>query len=197
MFPFWGLEYEDSYIFNDTARLMNSISEIDYSSYLTPSCLNGSYNYCYSYGTLGGHFLFFPFLISIVHKIFDYNVVNVFTLNMLFSIFGVISLLIYYKKGLLKELNFILYTLVLSLTPFVPLFNTSGLSETLSSFFVLFFLLNVFVSSNKEFKFERKKNSGRPIIEDFPDNYEPKTKIAQYIINLEKLENDFYNQYKK
>jgi hypothetical protein len=48
---------------------------------------------------------------------------------------------------------------------------------------------------NKEFKFKRKKNSGRPIIEDFPDNYEPKTKIAQYIINLEKLENDFYNQY--
>jgi len=49
---------------------------------------------------------------------------------------------------------------------------------------------------NKEFKFKEKRNRGRNTIEEFPDDYEPKTEIAKYVINLEKLDNFYYDQYK-
>lgn len=48
---------------------------------------------------------------------------------------------------------------------------------------------------NKEFKFKEERNRGRNTTEEFPDDYEPKTEIAKYVINLEKLDNFYYNKY--
>lgn len=151
-FPFWGMEYEDSFIYNDTARYLTF--EYDYKSmpFKCQSCLDGSFLKCNSYGSFGGHFLTFPFLISMFNYIFSYNYNNIFILNFLISI----SLLLYIIKWTQQNnSNFSLpiFIILLSLTPFITVFNTSGLSETLSSFFVLIFFLSVFKLNEIDFKY--------------------------------------------
>ena len=151
-FPFWGLEYEDSFIYNDTARYLSF--EYDYKSmpFKCQSCLDGSYEKCTSYGSFGGHFLTFPYLISIINYIFSYNYNNVFILNFFISI-SILILIIRWTKQNSNSFSLPIFIILLSLTPFITLFNTSGLSETLSSLFVLIFFLSVFKLNEIDFKF--------------------------------------------
>lgn len=144
-YPFWGLEYEDSFIYTDTARYLGY--EYDYTSmpFKCQSCLDGSYSNCYQYGSFGGHFLTIPIFLNCINSILGFHPSNIFFLNFVFSIL-VISFVIFswyrFKMGNTFSLN--TFLLILIVTPFLSLFNTSGLAETISSFFVIGFILSVY-----------------------------------------------------
>jgi hypothetical protein len=151
LFPFWGLEYEDSFIFNDTARYLNNNYYFK-SDFLTQSCIDGSFNNCNSYASFGGHFLTFPFILSIFNYLFGYNVYNIFLLNFIFSILILLTVFFWHKKVRNKnEFSLDLFLILMLITPFITVFHTSGLSETLSSLMII--LSIIFIQKANEIDF--------------------------------------------
>lgn len=152
-FPFWGLEYEDSYIFNVTGRLLNSSYDHNYISYLTQCCIDGSIDDCNKHATYGGHFLAFPYTLSIVNKFVGYSHYNIFSLNLFFSISIAFVAISYGKNHSTKDyfsVNSFLFILIS--TPFLSVFHTSGLSETFSSLIVLISLFSLFELEKNGYK---------------------------------------------
>ena len=152
LYPFWGLEYEDSYIFTDSARYMSYDYDFHTMPYRCNSCLDGSYTDCYSYGTLGGHYLTFPILVHVLNVIKGYSTDNAFLVNFSVSLSIIFFVYFWNRTNITKSsisINIVL--LLLSVTPFVPIFNTSGLAETLSSAFVLFSVLSLSRANDKNF----------------------------------------------
>ena len=63
---FFGLEYEDAYVFNHSARLFSE--GIYTKNFLTDGILLGSLNNPLSTGTYGGHFITFPVFLTWFYK---------------------------------------------------------------------------------------------------------------------------------
>lgn len=151
-YPFWGLEYEDSFIYSDTGRYLHYSYDFTTMPFKCQSCLDGSYNQCYQYGSFGGHLLTLPILLHIYNTIFGYNASNIFELNLIFSV--LLSGLVYYcwsKFHNKHRFSINVFLLIMSITPFVTIFNTSGLAETISSVFVIGFLLNIYRANESNF----------------------------------------------
>jgi len=139
-YNFHGIEYEDAYIFADTARSL--MFDYDWSTdiFQTKSCMDGSLKECYMTKTYGGHYMVFPFVLYLLNKLIGFSVLNVFIINFIAS---VLVLYVFYKllKSLKKNNNEIIVAMVMfTSTPFINVFNTSGLSETFSSLLVLSFV---------------------------------------------------------
>lgn len=140
--PFWGLEYEDSFIFCESSRLLAEGQELHTENLAVATCVVGSIYDCYEHGVYGGHFPLFPVLIAGVHAAFGYHEINIFALNAILSYVLLFVVLRAFLKT--KEYASALIAAVLFLvTPFYQVFNTSGLSETLFGSLVMVFLLNL------------------------------------------------------
>lgn len=138
IWPFWGLEYEDSFIFNEASRLIYEGKFLLTENLAFATIVDGSYEKVNSMGIYGGHFIIFPYLISIVHFLFGYNLSNIFILNFIFS--SAIPILLWFnrRKLDLSYFQIIAYITIYVSTPYINTFNTSGLSETLSSLIVFY-----------------------------------------------------------
>ena len=153
---FYGLEYEDAYIFTGYSRflLYNNFFSVD--PFQTKACLFGSLKYCEIVGTYGGHFLGLSSLGYFFNKYFGYSPLIICFINFFASLIA--ACLIYCVSYLLSEDKQIgiMCSLIYSLSPAMSLFHTSGLAETLSStsiIFTLFLFLLIF---------EKRKNLDRP-----------------------------------
>lgn len=152
-FPFWGLEYEDAFIYNDTGRFLNYSYDFQSMPFKCQSCTDGSYLDCVEYGSYGGHFLTIPIILSLVNSIFGYHLTNIFFLNLTFSVLALILVFIFYKRYNMRDIfSLSSFIILLSITPFLTIFNTSGLAETISSFFVIGFIFSIYFSSENHFK---------------------------------------------
>lgn len=149
-YPFWGLEYEDSFIFNDTGRYLAYDYDHHSMPYRCQSCIDGSYTNCYEYASFGGHLLTFSFILSGINWIFGYSYFNIFILNFAFSI--LIIIIVNWFSKVHKSFSFHIFAFLFALTPFISVFNTSGLSETFSSLFVVSFLLLLYQLNELDFR---------------------------------------------
>ncbi len=73
---FYGLEYEDSYIYSVAARSLDSGTRNctrEGSCYLTSVCAVGNWNSCKVTETSSGHFVGYPFLIAMVSRVLGYR----------------------------------------------------------------------------------------------------------------------------
>ena len=151
--PFFGLEYEDSYIYTDAGRSLNYQYDWSYQPLSVNSCVIGSISDCTSNSTYSGHLILFPLLISLGNHFLGYSPYNGLYCNFLLSF---ILILLVYKVVILVHPFEIMRTyiplLLLVSTPFINLFNTSGLAETISSIFVLSFIYTFFISLGNQFK---------------------------------------------
>lgn len=132
-YNFWGLEYEDSYIYYDNAlnienKLFNKGNVLQ-----CISCDIGSYKDCFSYMSYGAHYKTFSYAIFAFNKIFGTAYQNIFIVNFLISICILIIFYLFVKDKMTR----IIFTLCIAITPFYALFSTSGNSEIFSSLFVL------------------------------------------------------------
>jgi hypothetical protein len=151
-YPFWGLEYEDSFIYSDTARYLGFAYDYNSMPFKCQSCIDGSYVNCYQYGSFGGHFLSIPFMIAGINWIFGFHYSNIFILNFSFSLL-IVGLVIFsrYKFNLQKIFALNIFLLLMTITPFITIFNTSGLAETISSFFIVAFLFSIYKTNESNF----------------------------------------------
>ena len=155
VFPFWGLEYEDSFVYNDTGRFLNYSYDFETTPYKCQSCAYGSYVNCEEFNSYGGHLLTLPIILAFMNKMIGYRVLNVFVVNFVFSIASLFLLIHFQKRhGVVSRFSVKVFVLLMIVTPFVSIFNTSGLTETLSVFFVLCFLLNIYKLSEKDFNYK-------------------------------------------
>jgi hypothetical protein len=154
-YPFWGLEYEDSFIYTDTGRYLGFAYDYYSMPFKCQSCLDGSYIDCYQYGSFGGHFLSIPFMLAGINWIFGFHSSNIFILNFIFSLLIVGSVIfLRYRFNLQKIIALNIFLLFLIITPFITIFNTSGLAETVSSFFVIAFLFSIYKTNESNFNFK-------------------------------------------
>jgi hypothetical protein len=148
--PFWGLEYEDSYIYNVSSRIFNKV-DIHPDPFKTKSCLFGSINDCKEVGTYSGHLISFSLLLAPINIIFGYSPNNIFVVNLVISVLLVLIVFVWSNSysGTFSKNRFIL---IMLLCPFLSIFHTSGLAETISSFFVILTVLSFYSALGKGFK---------------------------------------------
>ena len=131
-YNFWGLEYEDSFIYFDNAlNIENNIHNPE-NLFQCISCDIGSYKDCISYMSYGAHYKTFSYVVFILNKLLGSQFINIYVVSFISS--GLILVAFFlFEKGIFDR---IIFTLILFLTPFYPLFATSGNSEIFSSLWV-------------------------------------------------------------
>jgi hypothetical protein len=145
---FFGLEYEDSYVYDAYARSLLYFQHFSVDPFLTSGCTIGSFNDCQVISTYSGHLITYPSVVYFFIFLFGYSPYTILFFNLSCSIFA--AVLIYLLTKLLsgnKVLGLIAAT-IYSLTPIMNVFQTSGLSETFSSTSVLLFLYLYFSMVN-------------------------------------------------
>lgn len=155
LYPFHGLEYEDAFVFSDVARYLQYNYQWGIDPFQTKSCLDGSISNCFQFGTFGGHYMILPLIVYLLNEIIGYSIFNIFIVNFIASFFA----LYFYIRTLhllnVSNIGICFSVLLLVTTPFLNVFNTSGLSETFSSLFVagtVFFYLK---SSLEDYNYKR------------------------------------------
>lgn len=138
---FFGLEYEDAYVYNSYARflLYNPDTAID--PFLTKGCLIGSLRDCQAIGTYSGHLIGLPSIVYLFFKFFGYTPYAASIINLICALISTI-LIFHVSRIIVPQGNAFFYsTFVYALTPIMNLFHTTSLSETCSSTFILLSLL--------------------------------------------------------
>ena len=132
-FEFYGLEYEDAYVFDVAARQFSQ--GIYTSQFMTEIVESGSIEKPEFMGVYGGHFVTYPIFLSYFYKIFGNNIpmfhvatsILAFLMLLLLSIFPSTS-----KKWYVAPCIF-------CCAPIINVFGNTGLSEIFSSFVLLSF----------------------------------------------------------
>lgn len=139
---FFGLEYEDSYIFNFSARqLYENVYPI---SFLTDGITVGSLSNPVLTNTYGGHFITYPVFISWAYHIFGYNIYIPSYLNTFIEFLTILTLSLSFRNVFGFKKNWFIPGVIYSLAPAMNVFANTHLSETFSSFIVLISILSFF-----------------------------------------------------
>lgn len=156
---FNGLEYEDAYIYNATARyyLLNTNNEIN--SFLTNCCVLGSLKDCWVYGTFSGHVIGYPFLIYLLSKLFGYNPYFANIISYCFSCFSAVTIFIL-AFYIINDIYYaISSSVVFSCIPIFNVYSATSFSEPISNAFIIAtMLLYMIYISDIQDKYIRTKN---------------------------------------
>ena len=139
---FFGIEYEDAFIYNLSAKLLyNKIYPI---SFLTDGIILGSINAPNITATYSSHFITFPTLISWVYAITGYNIYIPNFINVFLEFLTILTLSISAKKIFNAGKYWFVFPTIYCLAPIINIFGSSQLSETFSSFLVITTILAYF-----------------------------------------------------
>ena len=149
-FPFYGLEYEDSYVFTSCTRFLHFTSDWLHDPFQTKTCIAGSIESCNSFATFGGHFITLSYLGFLITKITGYNNLIICSINFASSLLS-IPILFKLSENIFRKKSVSYFVIFCyTIAPAINCFHTSGLSETFSSFIILLSLLFYFKSSKNE-----------------------------------------------
>ena len=137
---FFGLENEDSYVYNACARSYQYVQDFSVDPFFTKCCSVGSLSDCQSSSTYSGHLITFSSIVYFFFLIFGYSTFVILYINLFFSIISVIFIYLLANNLLNSKSYSVIVSLIFSLTPIMNVIHTSGLSETFSSTFILLFL---------------------------------------------------------
>jgi hypothetical protein len=144
---FYGLEYEDAYVFNFIARQF--ANNIYSHSFLTDGIIAGSIENPIMMGTYGGHFITYPTFLSIFYHFFGFELQYICHINTFIEFLNLSILSIFPIKVNKTSLWFLLPVLY-SIAPIMNVFSTSGFSETFSSFICLSFVFLLYIYHKKK-----------------------------------------------
>lgn len=155
---FYGLEYEDAFIFTEYSRYLIYNFTFSHDPFQTKGCMLGSLNNCLSEGTYGGHLLVLSSIGYFFNKCLGYSPQVICFINFFASLVSIC--LIYCISNVLiddKRIS-IISSLIFSLSPAMSLFHTSGLSETLSatSIVLMLFVYLVLIERQKDLNYLTK-----------------------------------------
>lgn len=132
---FFGLEYEDSYIYPVAARYLASHSTSG--TFLTTICAVGNWNSCNIPETSSGHFIGYPFMIAVAAKIIGYDPLTASRISIASSLFAVV---IVFLLGELIDpggVSGLAGAVVFSFMPAFAVFGTGTYAEPVSNLLVL------------------------------------------------------------
>ncbi|KAA6332459.1 hypothetical protein EZS27_019038 [termite gut metagenome] len=136
---FYGLEYEDAYVFNFIARQF--AHNIYSHSFLTDGILVGSMEDPIIMGTYGGHFITYPVFMSYFYRFLGFESHYICYINTFIEFLSLSILSIFPIK--INKTNFgFLLPILYCIAPIMNVFSNTGFSETFSSFICLSFLLS-------------------------------------------------------
>ena len=141
---FFGLEYEDSYIYNSYARLLLYNKNFEIDPFLTQACCVGPLSNCQGFVTYSGHLIGFPSVIFLLFKLLGYSKYTICIFNFICSLFSILLIFLISKKFIPNKSFAFISGLLYAITPIMGVFHTSSLSETFSSTFLLLVLLLYF-----------------------------------------------------
>ena len=145
---FFGLEYEDAFIFNFSGR---QFSEGIYPiSFLTDGIIVGSLNEPISLATYGGHFITYPVFLSWFYDLIGYNINMPSYINTLIEFFTILMLSLSFRVIFGIKKYWYIPAIVYSLSPAMNVFSNTHLSETFSSFLILSSVVSFFLFYKKK-----------------------------------------------
>ncbi len=133
--PFWGLEYEDAYVFSGVGRMFSLSTFTE--SFLTDCVTIGSLENPMALSRYGGHFILYSTYLSNFIEIlgFSYNTLTLANLIVTFLIILILSLFLGKNSSL-----WFLAPLLYCFAPIINVFSTTLLSETFSSLIIITYL---------------------------------------------------------
>lgn len=135
---FYGLEYEDAYVFSFCARQFSY--DIYPTSFLIDAISVGSLIDPQLTSTYGGHFIMYPTYLSLFTKLFGWSPTTLSLANTIITFFILLILSIFSKK----QKYWFIPPIVYCCAPVINLFATCFLSEIFSSFICLIFVYTYF-----------------------------------------------------
>ena len=141
---FYGLEYEDSYIYPVAARYLASNTphaEPTASPYLTTVCAVGNWNSCRNPETSSGHFIGYPFIVAVVAKVLGYTPTTASAVSVAASLIAVVSVFLVGKLLDPSGISGLAGALIFSVTPIFAVQGGSTYAEPLSNMLVVTSLL--------------------------------------------------------
>lgn len=143
-FPYWGLEYEDAYIYTDTANFMRFEYPWGIDRWKTKSVISGSLEFPEYSGTYGGHPETFSLVLWGLSQVTGWRHDLALIVNSALSLSAlVIAAAILWRRR--SSLAVVLLTAVAS-APMLLVTHSSGFSEVISSICVGAFLFTSFRS---------------------------------------------------
>jgi hypothetical protein len=144
---FYGLEYEDAYVFNFEARQF--ANDIFSHSFLTDGILVGSIENPLETGTYGGHFISYPVFLSHFYRLFGFEPHYICNINIFIEFLSIAVLSVFSHKSNANKLWFLLPVLY-CIAPIMNVFANTGFSETFSSCICLSFVFLFTTYNNKK-----------------------------------------------
>lgn len=136
---FYGLEYEDSYIYPVAARYLASRGSPG--TFLTTICVVGNLASCGVPETSSGHFIGYPFMIAIASKIFGYNSSIASSISIASSLLTVVIVFLLGELIAPGRVSGIAGALVFSFTPLFAVYGAGTYAEPVSNLLVVTCLL--------------------------------------------------------
>ena len=141
---FYGLEYEDSYIYPAAARYLASNTPHTApgtSRFLTTVCAVGSWTSCRNPETSSGHFIGYPFMIAVVAKLFRYNPTTASFISIAASLIAVVFVFLVGKLLDPGGISGVAGALAFSVTPAFAVQGGSTYAEPVSNMLAIICLL--------------------------------------------------------
>ncbi|EEO46257.1 MAG: hypothetical protein ACLU17_08695 [Phocaeicola vulgatus] len=135
---FYGLEYEDAYVFSFCARQFSY--DIFPTSFLIDAVSVGSLTEPLLTSTYGGHFIMYPTYLSLFTKVLGWSPTILSLANTIIAFFVLLILSVFSKEQKFWFIPPIIYCCA----PIINLFATCFLSEIFSSFICLIFVYTYF-----------------------------------------------------
>jgi hypothetical protein len=155
---FFGLGYEDSYIYNSYARLLLYNKNFEIDPFLTQACCVGPLSNCQGFVTYSGHLIGFPSVIFLLFKLLGYSKYTICIFNFICSLFSILLIFLISKKIIPNKSFAFISSLLYAITPIMGVFHTSSLSETFSSTFLLLVFLLYLTEIDLKNKLENSDN---------------------------------------
>lgn len=143
-FPFWGLEYEDSYAFYFNAIMLTS--NIFPSSFLLEGIIRGSINNVQETCTYSGHFILYSTYLSIWFRAFGAS----YYVMMLANCFCSLVILFILSNFIQANQYWYFGPLAYCSMPIINVFSGSGLAETFSSMCCIAYIWSIFSLKNEK-----------------------------------------------
>ncbi len=141
---FYGLEYEDSYIYPVASRYLDSHAQHDdpaTSSFLTTVCAVGNWSSCRIPETSSRHFIGYPFMIAVASKVFGYSPRTASYISLAASLIAVVVVFLVGKLVDPSGVSGLAAALIFSLTPVFGVHGVGTYAEPVSNLLMVTSLL--------------------------------------------------------
>lgn len=130
--PFYGLEYEDSYVYTVSALSPTAEGQYEDSHFLTHTCVVGSLDSCEKRETFSGHYIGWPAILRIASRFFHHPSTLPIYVNLVASCVSVVSIYLLCSLILTKEVAWC-SSLLYAITPAFAVHGMAAYSEPISN----------------------------------------------------------------